>query len=800
MYLFVMMFAPACTLLSVGRFIKNEYAPALGQSDTRRLAALSTEKLADLYGRLTDEQLRRLMQLGTTPSSGPSTSKTAPAGQLDAFSSKGNRARLRVKSGGQKITFLVRRVRGQWRVEDLWIHQKHGHWRFQDVLELYVLALQLIDGLHMGKLDAALVEPSLYEALLGLVERLPQWGVLRKPHESTKEEEETTNKLRMVDLTFSPNAAQVAFAWGQLQASIFLSHQDTWKLSGAQLHVFDREPLSLETLAKVLGPTLIVLGDMRFAPQPEVFSYERVAGLLATPLRQQLDSVFAPLWRTIVPFVPSLVQSSTTTANANAKASANTSFIENWGAWLQKVNWKLSREGGLEIVLHINTKNSARILWDTNGKVTSFQVMLDGQEITTAHLAGFAPFAHWWEAVVSGEWNNPVRWVHEGVLLLDKKYAHIEKQLPRTFSLFHNPFLPSSSSLSKVMHPGNPAALHLPPMKMHSLQLTSTQLHVIMNAWDRNFDWTWSFSEGLWRLSSVKLEEKWELLDFLYILPPLWRLVEGLAVADGQMVVSALGPQAQARLGAPLQELLRVQGVFVMQFFKDAVFTGLSAVLNTTTDGAQVFSKMHLDKNVQQIQLDTKNRVLLLPQMQVQFGLRDDGVWGVELPTPKPVRERHTVAEHLLAMPELWPTLIGLYLGLAQQSPARLAAFSSPDFNAKVWRKLGRTGLQNLLKKFEISIEPLQAKMLFTQPQPQLRHARPSDNNAKVQITGTQLRMQGRWPFAKIFLDANGKKIELKFSWNSRRQMLVLDDVRIMVTILGRTMQLSLKNDLNALL
>lgn len=770
------------------------------KGDTRRLAVLSTEKLADLYGRLTDEQLRRLMQLGTTPSSGPSTSKTAPAGQLDAFSSKGNRARLRVKSGGQKITFLVRRVQGKWRVEDLWIHQKQGHWRFQDVLELYVLALQLIDGLRIGKLDAALVEPSLHEALMEIVERLPQWGVLGKLHESTEEEKEekTTNKLRMVDLTFSPNAAQVDLAWGQMNASIFLSHQDTWKLSGAQLRVFDREPLSLETLAKVLGPTLVVLGDMRFAPQPKVFTYERVAGLLATQLRQQLDPVFAPLWRTIVPFVPAMVQSSTTTANA--KASASTSSMEKWGAWLQKVNWKLSQEGGLEIVLHISTKNIARVSWDTDGKVKSFQVMLDGQEITTAHLAGFAPFARWWESVTGGKWNNPVRWVHEGVLLLDEKYTHIEKQLPRTFSLFHNPFLPTSASLSKVMPQGNPASLHLPPMKIQSLQLTSTQLHVIMNVWNRDFDWTWIFSEGSWRLSSVKLEGKWELLDFLYILPPLWRLVEGLAVADGQMVVSALGPQAQARMGAPLQELLRVQGVFVMQFFKDAALTGLSAVLNTTTDDAQVSSKMHIDKNVEQIQLDMTNRVLSLPSMQVQFGLRKDGVWGVELPTPKPVRERRTVAEHLLAMPELWPTMIGLYLGLAQQSPARLAAFSSPDFNAKVWRKLGRTGLQNLLKKFELSIEPPQAKMLFTQPQPQVRHARPGEKNTKVQITGTQLRMQGRWPFAKIFLDANGKKIELKFSWNLRRQMLVLNDVRITVTILGRTMQLSLKNDLNVLL
>jgi hypothetical protein len=38
--------------------------------------------------------------------------------------------------GGQKITFLFRRTRGKWRVEDLWIHQKKGHWSFRDVLGL----------------------------------------------------------------------------------------------------------------------------------------------------------------------------------------------------------------------------------------------------------------------------------------------------------------------------------------------------------------------------------------------------------------------------------------------------------------------------------------------------------------------------------------------------------------------------------------------------------------------------------------------------------------------------------------
>jgi hypothetical protein len=42
-------FLPSCTLLSVGRFVKNEYAPALAKSDTRRLASLSTAELADVY-------------------------------------------------------------------------------------------------------------------------------------------------------------------------------------------------------------------------------------------------------------------------------------------------------------------------------------------------------------------------------------------------------------------------------------------------------------------------------------------------------------------------------------------------------------------------------------------------------------------------------------------------------------------------------------------------------------------------------------------------------------------------------
>ena len=162
------------------------------------------------------------------------------------------------------------------------------------------------------------------------------------------------------------------------------------------------------------------------------------------------------------------------------------------------------------------------------------------------------------------------------------------------------------------------------------------------------------------------------------------------------------------------------------------------------------------------------------------------------------------MGDHLLAVPELWPVLAGLYLGLAQESPGQLAAFSSPDFNARVWRKLGKSGLQNLLKKFGISIElpdgrALVRAWLLAPPTPAAENP-PKSGTAALRITGTQLRMQGRWPFAKIFLDAGGKDLEIKFSWDSRRKMLVLDDVRITVAIFGRNMQLSLKNDLNKLL
>lgn len=801
---------PACTLLSVGRFIKNEYAPAMGRADTKRLASLSTPELADLYGRLTDAQLRALMQMGTAPAPKGSVSQkagSAPSGKLDAFSSSKSRAWMRVKSGGQKITFRLRRVRGNWRVEDLWIHQKQGHWSFRDVLGLYALALRLGEDFRAGHLDAERVEPSLHAALAPLAARMHAWGVFREKPDEEPDTGDAGESMRLVNLTFSEEGARVDVAWGKLEVSVRAVHRKEWKLAGVELRLPGRPVLSLEKLARVLGPALMRLGDMRFSPGPEAFSYERVAELFAAPLRERLDPVMAPLWRSLAPLLPELVRSSAKEGHAPEKKPANADAGKKavLDAWLQKVGWAPAGDG-LEIFLRIDERNAARLAFDARGCITDFRVTIDSQTITAFHVAGFAPFVRWWEAVAGGKWTDPVRWLHEGLKLLDETHAGIEKQLPGRFSLI--PLRLAAPAVSKSSSfGGNPAARHLPPMKLKSLRMAPAQVDLVMQVWGHDFHWTWMFADGIARLSGVNLDGRQELLDFLHPLAPLWRLLEGLASGDAPMAESALGPQAQARLGAPLAELVRVQGDFLQRFLREAAAVLVLKIAAGTESGADskrpgASGDAPAGGGLQNIRLDVAARELVLGEMRVRFGLRTDGAWGFELPEPSPVRARRGAADHLLAVPELWPVLVGLYLGLVQESPGKLAAFSSPDFNAKVWRRLGRTGLQKLLKKFEISLEAPRADRLFGGADSARSGASggaPAGGGG-VRITGTQLRMQGRWPFAKIFIDAGGKTVEVKFSWDSRRRMLVLDDVRITVKILGRDVRLSLKNDLNQLL
>ncbi|MBU1068014.1 hypothetical protein KJ975_00460, partial [Myxococcota bacterium] len=456
----------ACTLISVGNTVKKEFGPALSRGDVPKLVKLSTPELGDLFSRFTNAEIRQLLRWGSTPppkklgvaSAKPKSGSAKPeavpkiTGSLDGFSSSGNRARLRVKSGSVKYTFLMHRIRGDWRVHDILIHRPGGQWSFQAILGLFITAKDILEDARRGVTSELRMSRPLVDALGPVVARLPVWGLLAKQDKPDEDEKGKEPLLAFVDLSFSGDDATATFRVAGIPVDLKTRRSGKgWVLQDAVFHVPGRPALGLLMLAQSFGPALVVLGDMRYAPGRAPYAFERVQALLDERLAGQLVPVLSPLWSPAVPLLASRLRPKKIPEDKVIPGGpAGTGARALLGSLLTAVTWK---NAGPHLEVRLAYDGWAlTTLWTTTGRLSKVKIWTGTHEILPRHLAGFAPFSHWWNAVVSGQWSDPATWLHEGVRLLAAPLSAVEPLLPRTLSLFPGP-LPVSR-LRQLLLPG----------------------------------------------------------------------------------------------------------------------------------------------------------------------------------------------------------------------------------------------------------------------------------------------------------------------------------------------------------
>ncbi len=843
--------------MSVGNTVKKDFAPALSRGDVPTLVRHSTPELGDLFSRFTQAEIQQLLRWGTAPppsksSGAKSGAKSAPpkiSGSLDDFTSSGNRARLRVKSGPVRYTFVMHHLGGRWRVHDILIHRKAGDWSFQQILSLFLSAKELLAATRLGKVDPVRTDPALAAALAPVVARLPAWGLLQKKDDDPEVpgEEDDGPLLAFVDLVFREKGAVVSWRFAGVPVDMSLRRNGrTWILEDAVVRVEGRPPLGLTRVFRALGPALVVLGDMRWTPGSGPYAWDRVRGLMHDDLAISLSPVLAPVWRPFSPLLSSRFRREPGESSAGQSPGKGAPPARRIRDALGKLTWSLE---GRDLVLNLATGAwGVRTRWSDAGRLTNLVVTTGRQEIRPRHLSGFAPFSKWWDSLLTGQVSDPARWLHEGLRLLDEPYAGLEPLVPRTLTLpagvlallhaaWPSPDSRAAPDGGAAPTPGDLS--HLPPVRLEHFSFTPDRTELEVRALGRRFLWVWRWRQETWRLASLQVDRGIDLLPALWLLPPAWRALEGFNTRAALLLVSALDDPAAERLGPGLAVLFETHGQWIGALV-DETLELLRLKLTEPSqwkEGSAESGGGPRPPGTWPV-VDTGRRTLALGDRTLAFSLRRDGAWGLALPEPPAVKARTTPGDHALAIVELWPTLAGLYLGLAASDTTALARFSSTDFTRKVWRKLPGKRLTTMLDRLGVDIPRISGQTVLdllypgqapVVPVPEkgsasdvfsgLRRlaggapvkalprvakqvvAAPARTRApSFRVLGTLVRADRRYPFAEIWLLVDGRRIDFNFSWDASRKIYVLNEVRIQVKVLGRDMTFGLKDNLNTFL
>ncbi len=859
MGLSVLWLSSACTLISVGNTVKKDFAPALSRGDIPKLMKYSTPELGALFSHFSGEEIRQLMRWGATPppaKAGKLNSRgnagvgasAAPkiSGSLDSFSSSKNRARLRVKSGSVKYTFVMHRIRDRWRVHDILIQRPGGDWSFQDILGLFLAAKDLLVEARRGQAASQRMTPELAAALSPVLQRMPAWGLLKKREPEKEKDSPGQELLVFVNLAFEKDEALATFLVAGLPVDFKLSRKGGhWALRDAVLRVPDRPALGLLSLARAFGPALVVLGDMRYVPGPSPYAFEHVRSLLDAKLEGQLVPVLSPLWSSAVPLLASRLRPQAEPKDPVAPSKSQPGAKATLGGLLQRLTWKTT---GTDLEFRLEQGAWAvTTRWTQAGRLARIAVWTGAEEIQPRHLAGFAPFSRWWDAIVTGAWSDPATWLREGVRLLASPWSGVAALLPRTLTLFPGP-LPVSRLRSLTL-PGTTAAgvgpdpVSLPAdsvtesggrhpaVRLEGFTFTQQRVTLEISTLGRRWIWSWRWEDELWRLNGVKPAGGPDLLPYVMLLPPAWRALEGLSTRSAELFTGALGPDLQKKLGPGLKELFSTHGKWIETLLRETL-----EVLQLTLASPQVRRNPAPGPKIPAAApslpvLDPVGRTLTLGGRRLAFAPLPDGAWGLLLPEPPPVKSRTEPVDHALAIVELWPTLAGLYLGLATTDPVALSRFSSPDFSRKVWKKMSAGQFTRMLDRLDVEVPLISGRDLVGRLLPDLVPAEPVSATEKaagvfdrlgkisgvktggalsrlarkaeaaaagpsVRILGTLVRSDRRYPFAEIWLLIDNKRIDLNFSWDSHRRMFVLDEIRVTTKVLGRDMTFGLKDSL----
>ncbi|MBU1239582.1 hypothetical protein KKF84_22130 [Myxococcota bacterium] len=805
--------ASSCTILTVGNMVKNGFGKAVMKGKPQKAADYATPGFAAILKSFSKKEFKMFMGLGVSVGNkkGAKGAK-GPKVKYHSFSSSGNKALLVMKQGTTRLKFYCRKVKGEWKVDDMVITGGTLRLSLRDIMGIFKASVNIFNGLQNGVApgqhldgDLATVLAKVAPALAPMAKLMGrEWRNTKKTKSSKSPGEKTLDRFT-IKTNATGGMVQIVVKGVTLRADL-TRRKDLWRFSSVRIDIPRREPFYLSTILRVAFPWLSLFNQRNQITSAKVME-ERVLSLMSPGLATQLKPFvqFGVAWL--------LAQPKMTRGETTREAYMLPTEL------FERLSWKIGQE---DLRLSYDSpKIKAQLLLDREGLVQDMEVLWGNLRITPVDLAGFIPMVHFARKGFSSLSTPKERaaYVKEALGFLARPLrTGVENNIPDRITLPLKTIFAAATGRFDRKESGRDlrkqsALAHFTIKKTAGGDL---QMGLPVGT-NHKIIATFTHEEKQWKIASVRLNNM-ELTSYVVLLPSFIRFIEGSVQLDATLLASSLGDKLGTNMEKGLALMMKLHGKRLRKLGLEVTLLTMARLMENRAlknsgdkSASETFQLPKMVKNAQGLSVIGEH-------YQLEFALKKDGSYGFDYPPcvdPPHKKGKRRSKKHSLCFEgyarqepfqllELIPFGVGYFMGLEGYDYKSLRAFSAPEFYKGFWRKLPPGKLSKLLKKYKVSISLPTAAELVDMIMLPLGHKKmASQKKSMGHKSGVSLRGRGfifkrdrRYPFAELWLSAKGKEIDVSFAWDKTRLLWVIYDIKVKMGFLGKV---SVKKLVNAL-
>jgi hypothetical protein len=799
----------SCTLISVGRVVEGGFGKHMTKGNPKGAAKYSTSGFGNVLRKFTPTQLKAIMALGAK-SSGKG-GKPAKA-SYHSFTSSGNKALMVVKQGKAKVRFHCRKIKGEWRVDDMVIVEGKVPLSFRSVLGIFASVFDIYDGLKIGKAPKNKFGVKLGGAMTNIAPLLSHFlknaGPLFPEKKKGKKDKKSAEKKKDpfdVKIKTDKKGGTITVKLEGVKVLISLSrNKDLWKFEEIKIDVKKRPPLYVAKLINIGVPWLKFYLEIGSLKGQESKLSERFLLLMDPSLREKIRPFIMKSKEIIWPKLFAAMEAPKTTTAPAKKEKFDLNAI------LKLVQWEIKEKS---IIVKFDKKPlSGFVEIKDNGQLSYLKIQHGELSITPTDFAAFSPWLKFVDSAKVDLSNSKGRskLVNGFVSLLSKnKRSGIEGHIPSEISIPVDMILatlmPKNSSKKAGKNSSKGSAPLVDPAKIKIKKSSDEKsLFIQFPLMGSNASIEFAKESAVWRLHKVQWKGK-EILDYLKLVPMVLRLAQGVVTTDAKLLASAFGDNLQNNLQHGLKEMFLLHGKKMKK-----LGTEVSLLL---------LNKISKNKKTVKTKDITAEKPIVLPlfikgpkgnysldlgKIKVAFNKKKDGTIGFGYSacsekTGKTKRRRRRKRKSCfrgykksdpLQLVELLPLAVSYFYGVADFDYRSLRTFSTYKFYKSVWRVVTRKKLRGILRSQKIDIKVPTAQEIVDLIIPPANAKVDTKKKKKLKIglrgKGFLVSRDVRYPFIEIWLTNDGKKIDITFIWDKKKKMWVMYDIEIEVKFFGK--------------
>ncbi|MBN2724742.1 MAG: hypothetical protein JXR95_11785 [Deltaproteobacteria bacterium] len=794
----VILTSGGCTLLSVSSMLKSDFGPAMMTGDIEEIRNNTTPSFGALFKNLSKSEIKFINNLGSKP--GKSSSKKVKQ-KYDSFKLKGSRGVFTVKSGKSKILFHVQKIQGDWKVDDMVIFLGKMRISYRDIIGMYVSMKSVYGNIRNGKNDADHLGKKLFEAVELIVHDLS--FLKNKISEGNSGKSSFSFKPDSFFVKTDKKSGTLSVKINNMLISAGFSRSyDDWKLLDVKLESSNSQPLILSELIPYFRyiPSFIgVYNSGHFD--------EKIAG---TVIKRIWPSIGISGEKIIyaINYLKSFLPDSTSEIHIPKIKKYDYFDLTEGG-----IKWKIFPER-LNIVASLRGVKF-RVSLNKLGFIEKFSVIKGKNAVTSTDIESLIKVINVFSDLSLKNPQSRSYFLKQTVMLFTRRWSgKISGNLPEKISF---PLDAMGSVLRNVIHQRLLAGRKTTTADNKTAGDKNFSSLMVSREGDRVvFSFLWQNSpviiqflkeDMIWKIDSVNINST-ELMEMSILVPGLVRFAEGLYSMDANLLASSFDDLLGERLEKGLDVLFRVHGRKLKKL-SQGIVTEFFRRLNTSGKEFSGKSGSKNDINIKSVMGNFDFRktgnvyVLKISDQVLKFRMKKDKSVGLALSDEVYIAlekyntsksKKPFIMRNSIQFIEMIPLATGMYYSLLNGDIRSLGKFTDGNFRKKVLRGVTSAQLENLMKKLKIQLPVIKPEMIVDSFFGAASSDGSSGNKSTtsgVRLLGQIFRWRSRFPWAEIWLDKDGKRIDISFGWEYERKKpdsgrWVLSEIHVKVPILGK--------------